>query len=47
LINGYGYNDVLLGRQPNRRDWDKVSTTQSTVMKKKIRGFVFTSILGE
>jgi len=27
-INGYGYNDVLLGRHPNRHDLDKVSTTQ-------------------
>jgi len=28
LINGYGYNDVLLGRHPNRHDLDQVSTTQ-------------------
>ncbi len=28
MINGYGYNDVLLGRHPNRHDLDKVSTTQ-------------------
>jgi len=28
IINGYGYNDVLLGRHPNRHDLDKVSTTQ-------------------
>ncbi len=27
-INGYGYNDVTLGRHPNRHDLDKVSTTQ-------------------
>ena len=27
-INGYGYNDVTLGRHPNRYDLDKVSTTQ-------------------
>lgn len=27
-INGYGYNDVSLGRHPNRHDLDKVSTTQ-------------------
>ena len=27
-ISGYGYNDVLLGRHPNRHDLDKVSTTQ-------------------
>lgn len=27
-INGYGYNDVLLGRHPNRHDLDQVSTTQ-------------------
>ena len=28
LISGYGYNDVLLGRHPNRHDLDHVSTTQ-------------------
>jgi predicted amidohydrolase YtcJ len=28
LINGYGYNDLLLGRHPNRHDLDQVSTTQ-------------------
>jgi predicted amidohydrolase YtcJ len=28
LISGYGYNDVTLGRHPNRHDLDKVSTTQ-------------------
>jgi len=28
MINGYGYNDVLLGRHPNRHDLDEVSTTQ-------------------
>jgi predicted amidohydrolase YtcJ len=28
MINGYGYNDVVLGRHPNRHDLDKVSTTQ-------------------
>jgi predicted amidohydrolase YtcJ len=27
-ISGYGYNDALLGRHPNRHDLDKVSTTQ-------------------
>ena len=27
-ITGYGYNDVTLGRHPNRHDLDKVSTTQ-------------------
>ena len=27
-ISGYGYNDVLLGRHPNRHDLDKVSTSQ-------------------
>ncbi len=27
-INGYGYNDVTLGRHPNRHDLDQVSTTQ-------------------
>ena len=28
VINGYGYDDVQLGRHPNRYDLDKVSTTQ-------------------
>jgi hypothetical protein len=28
MINGYGYNDVVLGRHPNRHDLDRVSTTQ-------------------
>jgi predicted amidohydrolase YtcJ len=32
LINGYGYNDVLLGRHPNRHDLDKVSTTQPVII---------------
>jgi predicted amidohydrolase YtcJ len=32
LINGYGYNDVLLGRHPNRHDLDKVSTSQPVVI---------------
>jgi predicted amidohydrolase YtcJ len=32
LINGYGYNDVLLGRHPNRQDLDKVSTTQPVII---------------
>lgn len=27
-ISGYGYNDALLGRHPNRHDLDAVSTTQ-------------------
>jgi predicted amidohydrolase YtcJ len=27
-ISGYGYNDVTLGRHPNRHDLDQVSTTQ-------------------
>jgi len=27
-ISGYGYNDEVLGRHPNRHDLDKVSTTQ-------------------
>jgi predicted amidohydrolase YtcJ len=27
-ISGYGYNDELLGRHPNRQDLDQVSTTQ-------------------
>jgi predicted amidohydrolase YtcJ len=32
LISGYGYNDVLLGRHPNRHDLDRVSTTQPVVI---------------
>jgi predicted amidohydrolase YtcJ len=32
MINGYGYDDVLLGRHPNRYDLDKVSTTQPVVI---------------
>jgi predicted amidohydrolase YtcJ len=32
LINGYGYNDVLLGRHPNRHDLDQVSTTQPVII---------------
>ena len=32
LINGYGYNDVLLGQHPNRHDLDKVSTTQPVII---------------
>jgi hypothetical protein len=32
LISGYGYNDVLLGRHPNRHDLDKVSTTHPVVI---------------
>jgi hypothetical protein len=32
LINGYGYNDVALGRHPNRHDLDKVSTTQPIII---------------
>lgn len=31
-ISGYGYNDVALGRHPNRYDLDKVSTTQPVVI---------------
>jgi hypothetical protein len=31
-ISGYGYDDVLLGRHPNRYDLDKVSTTQPVVI---------------
>ncbi len=32
MINGYGYDDVSLGRHPNRYDLDKVSTTQPVVL---------------
>jgi predicted amidohydrolase YtcJ len=32
MIDGYGYDDVLLGRHPNRHDLDKVSTTQPVVI---------------
>ena len=32
LISGYGYNDVLLGRHPNRHDLDKVSTTEPIII---------------
>src|SRR5215469_6150742 len=32
LISGYGYNDVLLGRHPNRHDLDQVSTTQPVII---------------
>jgi predicted amidohydrolase YtcJ len=32
VVNGYGYNDVLLGRHPNRHDLDKVSTTQPVII---------------
>ncbi len=32
LISGYGYNDVTLGRHPNRHDLDKVSTTQPVII---------------
>jgi predicted amidohydrolase YtcJ len=32
MINGYGYNDVLLGRHPNRHDLDEVSTTQPVII---------------
>lgn len=32
MISGYGYNDVALGRHPNRHDLDKVSTTQPIVI---------------
>jgi predicted amidohydrolase YtcJ len=31
-ISGYGYNDVTLGRHPNRHDLDKVSTTQPVII---------------
>ena len=32
LISGYGYNDVFLGRHPNRHDLDKVSTTEPVII---------------
>ena len=32
LISGYGYNDVVLGRHPNRHDLDEVSTTQPIII---------------
>jgi predicted amidohydrolase YtcJ len=32
IISGYGYNDVTLGRHPNRHDLDKVSTTQPVII---------------
>ena len=32
LISGYGYNDLLLGRHPNRHDLDQVSTTQPVII---------------
>jgi predicted amidohydrolase YtcJ len=32
LISGYGYNDVLLGRHPNRYDLDRVSTAQPIII---------------
>ena len=32
LISGYGYNNVLLGRHPNRHDLDKVSTTEPIII---------------
>jgi len=32
LISGYGYNDEVLGRHPNRHDLDKVSTTQPVIL---------------
>ena len=32
IINGYGYNDVSLGRHPNRHDLDEVSTTQPVII---------------
>jgi predicted amidohydrolase YtcJ len=31
-VSGYGYNDVTLGRHPNRHDLDKVSTTQPVMI---------------
>lgn len=32
VISGYGYNDVTLGRHPNRHDLDEVSTTQPVII---------------
>ena len=32
LLSGYGYDDVKLGRHPNRYDLDKVSTTQPVII---------------
>jgi predicted amidohydrolase YtcJ len=32
IVSGYGYDDVKLGRHPNRHDLDKVSTTQPVVI---------------
>ena len=32
VISGYGYNDLLLGRHPNRHDLDKVSMTQPVII---------------
>src|SRR5215469_14229713 len=32
VISGYGYNDVVLGRHPNRHDLDEVSTTQPVII---------------
>jgi len=32
LISGYGYNNVFLGRHPNRHDLDKVSTTEPIII---------------
>jgi predicted amidohydrolase YtcJ len=32
MVSGYGYDDVKLGRHPNRHDLDKVSTTQPVVI---------------
>ena len=31
-ISGYGYNDLLLGRHPNRHDLDQVSTTKPVII---------------
>jgi predicted amidohydrolase YtcJ len=32
LVSGYGYNDLLLGRHPNRHDLDRVSTNQPVII---------------